>query len=207
MKKAIIIGSGFGGLGTACLLAKAGYEVVVLEKNEQPGGRASVYSEKGYTFDMGPSWYLMPDIFEHFFKLMGERVEDFLDLQKLQPSYRIFFKDDGQLIDIHSDLEKDLPTLEKLEPGSSSQVREYLKRSGYQYEIAQKAFSFQELRLDPRFFELEDDDRGEPSFRVHEDGSLCKTFFQKRRPCKRSCSIRSCFLEVLRTIRPRCIIL
>lgn len=142
MKKAIIIGSGFGGLGTACLLAKAGYKVVVLEKNEQPGGRASVYSEQGYTFDMGPSWYLMPDIFEHFFKLMGERVEDFLDLQRLQPSYRIFFKDEKRVTDIYSDLDKDLPTLEKLEPGSSSQVREYLKRSGYQYEIAKKHFLF-----------------------------------------------------------------
>ena len=142
MKKAIIIGSGFGGLGSACLLAKAGYEVVVLEKNEQPGGRASVYSENGYTFDMGPSWYLMPDIFEHFFRLMGERVEDYLDLQKLQPSYRIFFKEKQQVVDIHSDLEKDIPVLEKLEPGCTPHLREYLKRSGYQYEIAKKHFLF-----------------------------------------------------------------
>ncbi len=142
MKKAVIIGSGFGGLGTACLLAKAGYEVVVFEKNEQPGGRASVFSEKGYTFDMGPSWYLMPDIFEHFFQLMGERVEDYLDLKKLQPSYRIFFKDENRVVDIHSDLEKDLPTLEALEPDSTPQVREYLKRSGYQYEVAKNHFLF-----------------------------------------------------------------
>ncbi len=142
MKKAIIIGSGFGGLGTACLLAKAGYEVAVLEKNEQPGGRASVYSENGYTFDMGPSWYLMPDIFAHFFQLMGERVEDYLNLQKLQPSYRIFFKDEHRVVDIYSDLEKDLPTLERLEPGCTKQVREYLKRSGDQYEIAKQHFLF-----------------------------------------------------------------
>lgn len=142
MKKAIVIGSGFGGLGTACLLAKCGYEVVVLEKNEQPGGRASVFKENGYTFDMGPSWYLMPDIFEHFFHLMGERVEDYLDLQKLQPSYRIFFKDEGRVEDIYSDLEKDLPTLERLEPGCSEQVRKYLQRSGHQYEIAKKHFLF-----------------------------------------------------------------
>jgi phytoene desaturase len=142
MKKAIIIGSGFGGLGTACLLAKGGYEVIVLEKNEQPGGRASVFTEQGYTFDMGPSWYLMPDIFEHFFQLMGERVEDYLDLRKLQPSYRIFFKEKQQIVDIHSDLEKDIPVLEMLEPGCTPQIREYLKRSGYQYEIAKKHFLF-----------------------------------------------------------------
>lgn len=141
-KRVVIIGSGFGGLGAACLLARAGFDVRVLEKNEQPGGRASVYSEQGYTFDMGPSWYLMPDIFEHFFRLMGERVEDHLDLKKLQPSYRIFFKDEERVVDIHSDLEKDLPVLESLEPGCTPKVREYLEKAGYQYEIAKNHFLF-----------------------------------------------------------------
>jgi len=141
-KRAIVIGSGFGGLGVACLLGKAGYEVVVLEKNEQPGGRASVFSEQGFTFDMGPSWYLMPDIFDHFFRLLGERVEDHLSLSKLQPSYRIFFKDTDRRVDIHSDLEKDLPVLESLEPGCTPQVRSYLQLAGYQYEIAKKYFLF-----------------------------------------------------------------
>ncbi len=142
MKRVIIIGSGFGGLGTACLLAKAGYAVTVLEKNEQPGGRASVFSDQGYTFDMGPSWYLMPDIFEHFFTLLGERVENYLDLKKLQPSYRIFFKGEDRVVDIYSDLEKDLPTLEALEPGCTPNVREYLARSGQQYQIAKNHFLF-----------------------------------------------------------------
>ena len=91
-KKAIIIGGGIGGLGTACLLGQRGYDVTLFEKNEQLGGRASVFEAKGYTFDMGPSWYLMPDLFAHFFSLLGERVEDHLTLQKLAPSYRIFFK-------------------------------------------------------------------------------------------------------------------
>ncbi|MCC7522876.1 phytoene desaturase [Candidatus Uhrbacteria bacterium] len=141
-KHAVIIGSGFGGLGSACLLAKAGYRVTVLEKNEQPGGRASVFSERGYTFDMGPSWYLMPDIFEHFFQLMGEKVEDHLVLKKLEPSYRIFYKDEDRTIDIFSDLEKDIPTFEMLEPGSGARLREYLKRAAYQYDVAKKRFLF-----------------------------------------------------------------
>lgn len=141
-KHAVIIGSGFGGLGSACLLAKAGYRVTVLEKNEQPGGRASVFSEQEYTFDMGPSWYLMPDVFEHFFQLMGETVEDHLVLKKLSPSYRIFYKDEDRTIDIFSDLEKDIPTFEALEPGSGSRLREYLKRAAYQYEVAKKRFLF-----------------------------------------------------------------
>lgn len=142
MKKVLIIGSGFGGLGSACLLAKAGYDVTVLEKNEQPGGRASVFEAQGYRFDMGPSWYLMPDVFEHFFTLMGERVEDYLNLKPLKPSYRIFFKDKQKTVDIFSDLEKDIPTLEKLEPGVGPRLREYLKRAAYQYDVAIRRFLY-----------------------------------------------------------------
>ena len=69
-KKVVVIGAGIGGLATACLLAKKGYSVTVVEKNSKPGGRANLFEEKGYLFDMGPSWYMMPDIFEHFFMLM-----------------------------------------------------------------------------------------------------------------------------------------
>lgn len=117
-KKAIIIGSGIGGLATACILGKAGYSVEVFEKNEQLGGRLSVIEQDGFRFDMGPSWYLMPDVFEHFFKLIGEKVEDHLNLIPLAPSYRIFFKDevipnmqttpDGStsIIDMYADIEK-----------------------------------------------------------------------------------------------------
>ncbi len=143
MKNVIIIGSGFGGLGTANILAKAGYNVTVLEKNDKVGGRANVFSDAGYTFDMGPSWYLMPDVFEHFFKLIGEDVNEHLDLKKLGPSYKIFFKDtDLEPVDIYSDLERDIPTLEKLEPGAGDQLREYLRRAEEQYEIAYDRFMF-----------------------------------------------------------------
>ncbi len=72
-KKVVIIGAGVGGLAMACILGQAGYEVTIYEKNSQPGGRAGTFSAEGFRFDTGPSWYLMPDIFEHFFELLGER--------------------------------------------------------------------------------------------------------------------------------------
>lgn len=146
MKTAIIVGSGFGGLGSAALLAKAGYTVTVLEKNDMTGGRASVFeteTEAGtFRFDMGPSWYLMPDIFEHFFSLLGEDVNDHLDLIKLGPSYRIFYKDRGQMVDIYSDLERDLPTVEALEPGAGKALKKYLAQAGRQYEAAKDRFIY-----------------------------------------------------------------
>lgn len=158
-KTALIIGSGFGGLGAAALLGKAGYQVTVLEKNEMVGGRASVFNVRqdqqgnwaqsddldspgGFKFDMGPSWYLMPDVFEHFFTLLGEKVEDHLDLVKLGPSYRIFYKDTFLKVDIYSDLTKDLPTVEALEPGAGKALQRYLDRAGHQYSIAKDRFMY-----------------------------------------------------------------
>mgnify|MGYP002683646043 CR=1 FL=1 len=100
MKDVIVVGSGFGGLAQAALLAKDGHKVRVFEKNEQPGGRASVYSEKGYTFDMGPSWYLMPEVFEHFYRLMGSSTAEQFDLQRLDPGYRAYFEGSGDPFDL-----------------------------------------------------------------------------------------------------------
>jgi phytoene desaturase len=156
MAKAIIIGSGFGGLSTACLLAKDGYQVEIFEKNEQPGGRASQKEVNGYTFDMGPSWYLMPDVFEHFYQVLGENIQDHLELIKLSPSYKIWFKDtDHQPVEIYSDLEKTLPILEKLEPGCTPQVRDYLKRAEYQYEVAMQNFVYKNYDSITDFFNLQ----------------------------------------------------
>ncbi len=154
-KHAIIIGSGFGGLGTACLLAKAGYEVDLYEKNDAFGGRAGVLKAQGYTFDMGPSWYLMPDIFEDFFALLGERVEDHLDLKKLQPSYRVFFREQNLSVELFADLTKDIPTFEKLEPGSGAALKVYLEKAAMQYEIAKKRFLYKNYDSIFDFFSLE----------------------------------------------------
>lgn len=139
----IVIGAGIGGLATAALLAKTGRRVTVFEKNEQLGGRASVFQSEGFTFDMGPSWYLMPDVFAHFFELMGERVEDHLQLQRLTPSYRIFFKDrQPRVVDISADLQTDLELFEQLEPGSSVKFQEYLKLSKYNYDVSVAKFIY-----------------------------------------------------------------
>lgn len=140
--RVIIIGGGIGGLGTACLLGKAGSEVVLVEKNEKVGGRCNRFSADGYTFDMGPSWYLMPDVFEQFFDVLGEDIDDHLDLQRLAPSYRVFFKDEDKQIDLYSDLEKDIPTLSQFEDDVGSSLEEYLSRAEMQYEIAKNKFMY-----------------------------------------------------------------
>ncbi|MDP9380126.1 MAG: phytoene desaturase family protein [Chloroflexota bacterium] len=138
-KKVVVIGGGFGGLGAACLLSREGYDVTLLEKNEQVGGRASVLEDGRFRWDMGPSWYLMPDVFEQFFELLGERVEDHLKLQRLTPSYRIFFED-GEVMDMTGDLDTDAATFERYEPGAGERLREYLRLSEYQYGIAMRDF-------------------------------------------------------------------
>ncbi len=141
-KRVVVIGAGIGGLGAAGLFAKKGYDVTVLEKNARFGGRANIFETGGFRFDMGPSWYLAPDLFEHYFDLMGERVEDHLDLQRLSPSYRIFFRSGGEPLDIHSDIERDGASFEAIEPGAADQLRAYLKQSKYQYEVATQHFMY-----------------------------------------------------------------
>ncbi len=131
----VIVGSGIGGLAAAVQLAHQGYTVTVLEKNEQPGGRAGVFSEEGFRFDMGPSWYLMPEVFEKFFTDLGEDITDYLTLEKLSPSYRVYFEKREKPVDIYSDAEKDAATFESLEPGSAHQLRRYLRRAKRQYQI------------------------------------------------------------------------
>lgn len=152
-KNIIIIGSGIGGIGAAALLSKSGYTVTVIEKNDTLGGRANIFKAEGYTFDMGPSWYLMPDVFKHYFNLLGEKVSDHLDLVKLSPSYRVFFANDKDIpvLDIHSDLEKDLLLFEKLEPGITPKLREYLKRSGEQYALAKHYFMYRNIGISADF--------------------------------------------------------
>ena len=141
-KKVIIVGGGIGGLSTACLLAKSGYSVTVIEKNQQLGGRANVFEADGFRFDMGPSWYLMPDVFQHFFELMCTTVEDHLELTQLDPSYRIRFRGTAETIDMHSNLAEDIPTFERLEPGSGKQLQSYLEQSKYQYDVAIRNFMY-----------------------------------------------------------------
>ena len=133
-KTCAIIWSWFGWLASAILLAKQGRDVDVYEKNECLGWRASVFEAEWFRFDMWPSWYLMPDVFASFFESIGEKVEDHLDLVKLDPSYRIFF-DDWEIVDIHWDKHRDREAFEKLEPWSKDTFFDYIDKSEYQYHI------------------------------------------------------------------------
>jgi len=114
----VVIGGGFGGLSTACYLADAGADVTLLEKNEQLGGRASRLEADGFRFDMGPSWYLMPDVFERFFGHFGREPSEFYELERLDPHYRVFWKD-GDKVDVLPDREANKGPLR----GSTSPVR------------------------------------------------------------------------------------
>lgn len=140
-KKVVIIGAGFGGLASAGLLAKEGFEVLVLEKNAKPGGRAMVLEKDGFKFDMGPSWYLMPDVYERFFSQFNKKPEDFFMLKRLDPNYRIYFAPDDY-IDIRKDLDDNYSTFERLEQGSSERFKEYLKASEANYKIAVDDFVY-----------------------------------------------------------------
>ena len=137
--KIVVVGGGFGGLSTACFLADKGYEVELIEKNETVGGRASVLEEDGYRFDMGPSWYLMPDIFERFFNKFDHEPEDFYELNRLDPNYRIFFKD-GDVMDVPADPEEASELFETYEDGAGEAFQRYLDKSEETYEIGMNEF-------------------------------------------------------------------
>lgn len=135
MKRNIaIIGSGFSSLSAACYLAKSGHEVAIYEKNETIGGRAAQYIKDGFTFDMGPSWYWMPDIFEKFFNDFGKSTKDYYTLDKLSPAYKIFFADD--IITIGDCMDKICEEFERLESGSSQKLRKFIALAQENYDIA-----------------------------------------------------------------------
>lgn len=140
-KRVIIIGAGIGGIATANLLAKAGYSVTVLEKNAQPGGRAGVLRKNGFTFDTGPSWYLMPEVFEHYFDLLGKSVHDELDLTKLTPAYKVFFEKASPLV-ITGDSGTDAATFESIEKGSGTKLKEYIEKGDRIYTLSLRHFLY-----------------------------------------------------------------
>ena len=141
MSKIIIIGAGIGGLATANLLAKAGHEVHVYEKEAGPGGRAGQFKKDGFTFDTGPSWYLMPDVFDHYFDLLGTSTKQQLDLVQLKPAYKVFFEGD-ETVTITGDLEKDAETFEAIEPGAGESLKMYVEKSDETYQLSLKHFLY-----------------------------------------------------------------
>lgn len=133
-KQITIVGAGFAGLSSACYLAREGYKVRILEKNEGLGGRARTFQEAGFQFDMGPSWYWMPEVFENFFNDFGSSAAEHYELVRLDPSYEICFgKDD--LMDVPADTKELFALFEKLEPGSSANLQKFLDEAEYKYRV------------------------------------------------------------------------
>ncbi len=132
-----VIGSGFAGLAAATVLADAGSRVVVLEKNATIGGRARSFSAEGLTFDMGPSWYWMPEIFEEYFNRFGQSASDFYDLVRLDPSFSICFGD-GELMDVPASTEELVALFESLEPGSGPRLRAFLDEAAFKYQVGMR---------------------------------------------------------------------
>lgn len=136
-KKAVIIGAGYGGLALANLLAKAGHEVAIYEKNPSAGGRIQVVKQNGFTFDLGPSWYLMPEIFEQYYQLFDRSAKTELDLVRFSPGYKVWSEGHEPLI-VQGDVDKDMTTFEAIEPGAGKKLQRYVARSSQVYEVAVK---------------------------------------------------------------------
>ncbi|MBO6517917.1 MAG: phytoene desaturase [Bacteroidia bacterium] len=135
MKKVNIIGSGFSSLSAACYLAQSGLDVHVYEKNDQPGGRARLLEAHGFRFDMGPSWYWMPDVFDRFFEDFGYTTSEFYNLIRLTPAYKVFFEDFSN-VELPSSVSEICDFFEAEEPGSSQKLKAFLKKAQFNYETA-----------------------------------------------------------------------
>ncbi len=138
MKKNIyILGSGFSSLSAACYLASSGHNVTVFEKNDAIGGRARQLKVSGFTFDLGPSWYWMPDVFDSFFSDFNKKTSDYYELKKLSPAYKVFFGIDN-FITIADNLLEIVKTFESIETGSGKKLEKFILNAQNNYDIAIK---------------------------------------------------------------------
>ena len=138
---AVIIGAGVGGLAMANMLAKTGWKVHVYEKLAAAGGRMGEMKADGFTFDTGPSWYLMPEVFDHYFSLLGENTSDHFTLERLKPAYKVFF-DYHKPIAVTGDLAKDSHTFNALEPGAGSNLVRYVQTAERNYRASMDHFLY-----------------------------------------------------------------
>ena len=137
MKKIIIIGSGFSSIASSCYLAQQGHKVEIFEKNDTIGGRARQYKKDGFTFDIGPTWYWMPDVFERFFADFDKKPSDYYQLLKLSPAYQVYFGEEDK-ITIGDTLEKIYTEFDRIEPGSSQKLKKFIDQAKDNYDIAIK---------------------------------------------------------------------
>lgn len=144
-KKVIVIGAGVGGMATAAMLAKRGYDVHVYEQQAGPGGRMGLLEKDGFRFDTGPSWYLMPEVFEQFFGLFGKKPSDYYALEKLSPAYKVFY-DYADAITVTGDLKKDAATFDSIEPGGGARLRAYVHEAEETYKLALQYFLYNPFR-------------------------------------------------------------
>ncbi|MFD2572516.1 phytoene desaturase family protein [Spirosoma soli] len=152
-QRIIVIGAGFAGLAAATSLAEKGYDVTILEKNDMPGGRARVFQAEGFTFDMGPSWYWMPDVFETYFARFGKKPSDYYKLVRLDPSYSVVFGPDD-VVHLPAGLENLETLFEQMEPGSGPKLREFLKQASYKYNVGMNNFVWKPSRSVTEFLSL-----------------------------------------------------
>ena len=144
-KRVAIIGAGFAGLSAACRLAQLGFDAHVFEKHNTPGGRCRVFEQDGFVFDMGPSWYWMPDVFERFYNQFGYKASDFYELKRLDPSYRVYWNDNSYT-NVPASLDELYAWFEELEPGSSQKLEKFLKEAKYKYEVGMQELVFKPSR-------------------------------------------------------------
>jgi phytoene desaturase len=137
----ILIGAGYGSLALANLLARAGHQVDVFERNTMPGGRTGLVTQDGFRFDTGPSWYLMPEVFEQYYKIFDRDAIKELDLIRLSPGYKVFFEGDDPVV-INGDLSKDVDTFESLEAGAGAMLQQYVEMSEKIYNLSVKHFLY-----------------------------------------------------------------
>jgi phytoene desaturase len=142
-KKIIVIGAGFTGLTSSILLAHKGFDVTVLEKNSIPGGRARHWKKDGYTFDMGPSWYLMPEVFDRFFEMVGKKRDDYYQLDTVDPLYRVFYSE-NEKVDLAADLEINRDLFKAFEKDGDAKLDSYLADAETKYRVALDQFLYRE---------------------------------------------------------------
>ncbi|RYZ23459.1 MAG: phytoene desaturase [Chitinophagaceae bacterium] len=152
-RRVLVIGAGFAGLSAAAFMARAGWSVTVIDKNATAGGRARQLKEDGFTFDMGPSWYWMPDVFERFFASFGKQVSDYYQLTRLDPSYRVYWADGP--VDIPAGYNELKALFESIEPGAGARLDHYLKEAQHKYRIGMQRLVYKPGRSLTEFLDWE----------------------------------------------------